>query len=373
MINQDQLKAALVAADEAYYNRDNPVISDSEYDKLTQKWQQLTGDKWMQLGQPSAQLTRIPHLEPMQSLEKVRSIPELAAWGQRANGLCIITPKVDGLSGELRYDAQGQLVMGVSRGDGTVGEAVLHSLGEAVRSGVVPGKLHQQLVVRGMAGHGGAACQVRGEIYLPKDKLAIVGGANCRNVAAGLVRRQSVDPRQAHLRYIAYGLSGPAFDTWNYHQKLNWLHAHGFEVPLHFTVEASRLDTLNLIHLHPDHWAGELTYEIDGVVITYNDRDIQTTLGTTSRFPKWACAFKFETPEAETTLLAIEWSANRSGVIVPVYIFQAVHLCGTTVTRATGHNLGAYLNLGARVGDRIVVRKANEIIPEVVRVVRSGV
>jgi DNA ligase (NAD+) len=97
---------------------------------------------------------------------------------------------------------------------------------------------------------------------------------------------------------------------------------------------------------------------------------VRTALGATSKFPKWACAYKFESSEAETTLLAVEWNATRSGVVVPVYVFEAVQLAGTTVTRATGHNLGAYAKLGAKIGDTIVVTKSNDIIPEVVKVLK---
>lgn len=351
------LKAQLEAADEAYYINDNPTLTDAEYDKLVAQYKQLTGETWVKLGRPSEKLTRIPHVVPMLSLDKKTSSAELAKWVPMP-GHYTLMPKIDGLSAEWRFTA-GLLQMAVSRGDGTVGESVLHSMQNLIRGGHAPETL---------TGYTDPV-QVRGEIYLPKALWALHFGhtKNPRNTAAGLVRRQEVHSEQQHLRFIAYRVIGP---EWDVPEQLAWLAAQGFEVPPSVGVGHSQLGTMTAEQLHPDSWAGELPYEIDGVVVVHNSLAAQQELGETGSFPKWACAYKFATEEKETELLAVEWNASRTGAITPVYVFRAVQLCGTIVSRATGHNLGQYQAKGARVGDTIVVRKSNEIIPEVVRVVR---
>ncbi len=357
-----ELAKLLSEADAAYYDLDDPLMEDSEYDALTEQYRQLTGQKWMRVGQPSELLTRVPHSAPMLSLEKVKSIQELVAWTP-ASGTFLCTPKIDGLSCAIRYK-RGRPYAAISRGDGRVGESVFHSL-QPIMGDAFPDEIPYT-----------GELEVRGEIYLiPTDYTKLnelrqeMGQKlfkNPRNAAAGIVRRQKPDHESAHLKFVAYKIvdhRGP-----HYLSQLEMLQQWGFQVPPSIRGLTGDFGALTPETLHPDHWARShlpLPYEIDGVVITLDDLTSWRELGETDKYPRFACAYKFESQETVTELLDVIWQVGRSGVVTPVAVFKAVQLCGTTVNRATLHNLKFYLDLGAQIGDKIRVCKSNEVIPRV--------
>ena len=350
-----ELEQLLTAADKAYYDNDDPIMSDLVYDELVREYYTRTGIKWMKLGKPNPVLEATRHAVPMLSLDKATTLSELGKWLEAEADYALV-PKIDGLSCSLVYE-KGRLVKALSRGDGQTGELILHSLQAAVDQEVIPQVLQEEYTL-----------EVRGEIYIPKSLFPQVGGANPRNSAAGLVRRFDPDPRQKHLRFLAYRSVTPQHVTGQtYANMLTALAELGFSVPAHALRSGQTLLMLeDHAVIHPHTLFGELDYEIDGLVITHNLRDKWQQLGETNKYPRWAKAYKFTDETAESTVVAIEWNATRTGVVVPTYVFEAVQLEGTTVTRATGHNLEQFLRLGAGVGDRVLVRKANQIIPQVV-------
>ena len=358
-LTQAELKELLQAADKAYYENDSPIMTDREYDELVGRWASMAGDKWMTLGTPSLQLTRVPHVIPMLSLEKVNSVAELQAWVPVTDSSLVLAPKIDGCSCTLRYE-HGKLVQALSRGDGYVGESVLQALRQII--GRLPGEGGIPSELRGAT----RSMEVRGEIVIFNEHFHLVGGANPRNSAAGLLRRQESSEKQSYLRFVAYRVVNGKEQV-DYADSLLTLANWGFLTPPTVIINENVLKNWTSESLHPNSWCGRLPYEIDGVVLTLERTDKWVDLGETNKYPRWACAYKFATDEAETKLLAVEWHPARTGVITPVYVFEAVKLCGTVVTRATGHNLEQYLKLGAGVGDRVMVRKSNEIIPQVIR------
>jgi len=353
-LDAEELEQLLSAADKAYYDNDDPIMSDVMYDELVREYFTRTGTKWMKLGRPSDILTSVTHTVPMLSLDKVNSAEELHKWLAPADSY-VVVPKIDGLSCSLVYH-EGVLVKALTRGDGYTGESVLHSLSYVVEQGLIPARLPEPYSI-----------EVRGELFIPLDLFDKVGGANPRNSAAGLVRRLERDPRQQHLRFLSYrSVSNTHIPGTRYGDMLGALASVGFQVPVFKVLSARELLLLgNFENLHPKKLFGELSYEVDGLVITHDSRDRWAQLGETNKYPRWAKACKFEDEVAEATVLAVEWNATRTGVIVPTYVFTAVQLEGTTVTRATGHNLEQFLRIGAGVGDRVQVRKANQIIPQV--------
>lgn len=351
----EELEQLLTAADKAYYDNDDPIMSDIIYDELVRDYFTRTGIKWMKLGKPNSLLEPTKHLVPMLSLDKTTTLAELAKWLESESDYTLV-PKIDGLSCSLVYE-KGRLVKALSRGDGQTGELILHSLRAVVDQGLIPATLNE-----------GYSLEVRGELYIPKSLFPQVGGANPRNSAAGLVRRLDPDPRQKHLRFLAYrSVTQHYAEGQTYSDMLVALAELGFTVPAYVLRKGSALTALNDHQaIHPHTLFGELDYEIDGLVITHDSRNKWRELGETNKYPRWAKAYKFTDETAETTVIAVEWNATRTGVVVPTYVFEAVQLEGTTVTRATGHNLEQFLRLGAAVGDRVLVRKANQIIPQVV-------
>ena len=346
------LQTWLQTKDIEYYDKDAPSVPDSVYDAAVAFWKEATGKPWEVLGSASKEFKRVKHIEPMLSLEKVTSVEELLAWVPAENDY-VLTPKIDGMACRLVYK-NGKLVEALSRGNGTVGESIIHSLQPIIGSHI-PASL----------GDAPPHFYVTGEVYLPTDLFARVGGANPRNAAAGLVRRKAPTAHQQHLRFIAYNILDNQWKT-KYQEHLEWLELRGFQCPPHQVISSKEFSSYSLETLSPKHWHDkELEYETDGVVLAANELHVRESLGATNHHPRWACAVKFEVKTAVSTLIAVEWNAGRTGVIVPTAIFQAVNLCGTVVTRATMHNFEHYQKMGIRVGDQIVIAKQGDIIPAV--------
>lgn len=381
-----ELRALIAYHNRRYHELDDPEIPDAEFDLLVRELAQLeldhpdlvSADSPTQRvgGQASSLFAPVVHALPMTSLDNAMDAEELAAWGQRVErGLDGERPsfvcelKIDGVAMSVRYEA-GRFVQAATRGDGRVGEDVTANVATI-------GDLPDRLV----AGDGAeipAVLEVRGEVYLPiatfteLNEAARSAGdrefANPRNAAAGSLRQK--DPAvtaSRRLRFWAYQLGeregGPELGS--HHDTLDYLAGFGFPV----NPQIRRFDHLDEVLDHCRHWVEhrhDLDYEIDGVVVKVDDLVQRDRLGFTSRAPRWAIAFKFP-PEERTTLLRdIQVSIGRTGRATPFAILEPVVVSGSTVSMATLHNADQVRLKDVRPGDVVVVRKAGDVIPEVV-------
>jgi DNA ligase (NAD+) len=364
-----------------YYILDQPTLSDAEYDRLLRRLQELE-DQFPVLRTPSSptqrvggtystMFTPVEHLERMLSLDNVFSADELTAWAVRVERevpvpgyLCEL--KVDGLAVNLLY-RDGRLVRAATRGDGRTGEDVTPN----VRSiSLVPDALTGNSVPR--------VLEVRGEVFFPVAGFEELNGslveagkapfANPRNAAAGSLRQK--DPRvtaSRPLRMIIHGVGrvegGPKVTAQSqWYEKLR-----GWGLPTAATAEVrSDLDTvLDYIAYHGEHrHSGE--HEIDGVVVKVDDLALQRRLGATSRAPRWAIAYKYPPEEVNTRLLDIRVNVGRTGRVTPYGVMDPVKVSGSTVEQATLHNASEVRRKGVLIGDMVVLRKAGDVIPEIV-------
>ena len=376
-----QLRAVVGALAEAYYVHDAPLVSDVQYDRLFRTLQTLearfphlqTPDSPTQRvgGAPQERFEKVTHPVPLLSLANAFESADLRAWYERAvRGLKGERPaltaelKIDGLALALTYE-DGRLAIAATRGDGYTGENVTANV-RTVRS--VPLKLK---------GEATARMEVRGEAYMRwstferlNERLAAAGErvlANPRNGAAGSLRQ--LDPTitaSRGLDFLAYGL-GPitAEPPPTQHDTLDWLRDLGFPVSPH----RARLDDIEAVVSFCEEWAArrdELDFDIDGVVVKVDRRDLQERLGAIANAPRWAIAFKFPAREATTTLLRIEHNVGRTGVVKPLAILEPVEIGGVMVSKATLHNADYIRDRDIREGDRVVVKRAGDVIPQVV-------
>ena len=376
----DRLRRELEYHNKLYYVDDAPVISDYEYDMLMQQLIKLE-EEHPELITPNSptqrvggaalsQFTQVQHQVPLESLSDVFSYDELRAFGERmdsqlsdAHAYCV-EPKIDGLSMSLEYE-NGVFVRGATRGNGTVGEDVTENL-RTVRS--LPLRLidaPERLIVRG-------------EVYMSKsvfselNSIREINGeallANPRNAAAGSIRQ--LDPKIAASRkldIVCFNMqftSGEQFET--HSDTLDALKHMGFPV-----VPYMLYDTIDGCCERID-WIGEnrddFAYDIDGAVIKINSLSQRDYLGSTSKFPRWAVAYKYPPEKKESKVVDIVVQVGRTGVLTPKAVIEPVRLAGTTVTNATLHNQDNIDKLGIRIGDTVLVQKAGEIIPEVLSV-----
>lgn len=387
----EQLKKLLGRASYAYYVLDAPILSDDEYDRLYRELSSLeqqhpefiTPDSPTQrVGEkPATQFTSVQHNIPLFSLENAFNIQELSAWNDRwqklqpdvhnADYVCEL--KIDGSAIALTYE-DGYLVRGATRGDGTAGEDITQNI-----------KTIRTIPLRLQVDHPPARVEVRGEAFIPLavfDQLnqeRMQAGeapfANPRNAAAGTLRQlDSQVVAQRRLDFFAYTLQFPELDlkTTPHLPQAQWdalrlLQKWGFRV----NPEKERCISLFQVKEFYDRWEQKrkkLPYLTDGIVIKLNSFALQDSLGFTQKFPRWAVALKYPAEEVTTRVEAITVQVGRTGVLTPVAEFQPVLLAGTTVSRATLHNRDRIAELDIRIGDTVVIRKAGEIIPEVVRV-----
>ncbi|MCC7495353.1 MAG: NAD-dependent DNA ligase LigA [Fimbriimonadaceae bacterium] len=384
-----QLVTAIREADHQYYVLDAPTLDDANYDALRRELLSLEA-QWPELVTPDSPTQRVgvapaagfapvTHGAPMLSLSNAMDEGELREFDQRVRRLLELGPddgpveylgelKIDGLGVSLLYE-DGLLVRGATRGDGTTGEDVTSNL-RTLRS--VPLRLRgDQPWPRRI--------EVRGEVYLGKREFARLNArreergeplfANPRNAAAGSLRQ--LDPsltaerRLDFLAYTAGLVDGLSWDSQK--EYLVWLAAAGFRV----SRETARLTGPDGAVAYQSRWASErhaLPYDIDGVVIKVNRFDQQRQLGELSRSPRWAVAFKLPAEQVETTVLEIEASVGRTGAVTPTAILQPVFVAGTTVSRASLHNQDEVDRKDVRLGDVVILQKAGDIIPEIVRV-----
>ena len=393
-----ELNRILNHAAYAYYALDNPELTDAEFDRLLIELQQLeaaypelvTEDSYTQRvgGYVSEQFEPVQHAARMYSMDDAMNLEELDAWLSRTDealGALLTNPvaytcelKIDGLGVALTY-RDGQFVRAATRGDGSTGENVtanVLTISDVPRELALAGL--EQVENRGL----NQSIEVRGEVYMPKHSFirlnedADAAGkqpfANPRNAAAGSLRQK--DPKiTAHrdLETFIYAVAdeGP-LDVHSQWEFLNWLRSCGFNVNPH----ARRCLSAQEVHdfcAQALEQRGDLNYDIDGVVVKVDSFASQEALGFTSRAPRWAIAFKFPPEEKQTVLREIRIQVGRTGVLTPVAEFDPVTVAGSTIARATLHNLDEIRRKNVREGDTIIVHKAGDVIPEVVGPVLS--
>ena len=378
-----------------YYALDKPEISDFEFDKLLVELQELeakypdlvTPDSYTQRigGYVSNKFEAVEHEQKMYSIDDAMNLEELDDWLQRTESAlaghthaytCEL--KIDGLGVALTY-VNGQLVRAATRGNGVVGEDVTHNV---LTIADIPHELHSE-ALKHMENEGvDTSVEVRGEVYMSKKQFAHLNEiasaegktpfANPRNAAAGSLRQK--DPRIAAERkletFIYAAASTQYLDVTSQDTFLSWLKDAGFHVNEHAQV----CTTASQVHefcLQAQKLRQSLDYDIDGVVVKVDSYADQDTLGFTARAPRWAIAYKFPPEQKETILREIRVQVGRTGVLTPVAEFDPVDVAGSTIARATLHNLDEIRRKDVRVGDTIVVHKAGDIIPEVVKPIIS--
>jgi len=367
-----------------YYVLDRPTISDAEFDKLYRELEAIekqypdlvTPDSPTQRvgGAVSGAFRAVPHSSPVLSLANAFDDSDVMAYYQRVRSSSrpedapgfVVEPKIDGLSVILRYE-NGILALGLTRGDGITGEDVtqnvrtVRSVPLALRPGYPP------------------LMEVRGEVYLPREDFARLNKereeaglsvfANPRNAAAGSLRQ--LDPSvtaQRPLRALFYEIRGDVNLSTEV-EVLSFLKDMGFPVP-EYDLCYSPDELLSAISVW-DEKRHRLTYDTDGIVIKVNDRRLFSRLGATAHSPRGHIAFKFPAEQVETKVLDIIVQVGRTGVITPTAILEPVRVSGSTVSRATLHNEDIIRELDVRIGDTVVLQKAGEVIPEIVKVLKE--
>lgn len=381
-----KLRRELTQAGYEYYVLDKPTMSDYDYDHMLRRLEELeaahpetvTPDSPTQRvgGQPLEAFTQVRHQVPLESLQDVFDFTELEAFDQRVRAVVadaeyVVEPKVDGLSVALEYE-DGLFVRGATRGDGQVGEDVTENL-RTVRS--IPLKIPDappRLIVRG-------------EVYMPKKVFHSLNEererrgealfANPRNAAAGSLRQ--LDPKVAASRKLdiaVFNIQWPQEKFSTHLETLDFLQSKGFKVIPHYSCARVAQATERIAEIGETR--EEFPFDIDGAVVKVNNLSNRVVLGSTAKFPRWAAAYKYPPEVKPAQVVDIVVQVGRTGVLTPKAVLTPVRLAGTTVTNATLHNQDFITEKDIRIGDTVLVRKAGEIIPEVLSVVeekrRSG-
>ncbi|WP_132120873.1 NAD-dependent DNA ligase LigA [Actinocrispum wychmicini] len=366
-----------------YYVLDAPTVSDGEFDKLLGRLQALE-EQYPGLATPdsptqqvggtfSTEFTAVDHLERMLSLDNAFSADEMTSWyervakevGDAAHYLCEL--KIDGLAINLLYE-NGRLARGLTRGDGRTGEDV--TLNVRTLQGVPE-------VLTGTAEYPvPKLVEVRGEVFFRVEDFEELNArqaeagkqiyANPRNTAAGSLRQKDPSVTASRkLRLICHGLGKrDGFEPGRQSESYEALRAWGLPVSTHTKVLSTHDEVNEFIEFWRDH-RHDAEHEIDGIVVKVDEVPLQRRLGTTSRAPRWAIAFKYPPEEVTTKLLEIRVNVGRTGRVTPYAVTEPVTVAGSTVTRATLHNASEVKRKGVLIGDRIVLRKAGDVIPEV--------
>ncbi len=371
----NELKEILNKASEAYYVYDNPIMEDYEYDRLLDELIKLE-EEYPELktadsptnrigGEVLSKFVKVTHTEKMMSLADAFSYDDLRAFDERvknvapdATYLCEL--KIDGLSVSLKYE-NGILVQGATRGNGSVGENITHNV-KTIKS--IPLKINDNL-----------SLEVRGEIFMPKKSFIALNlereaneeelFANCRNAAAGSVRQldSSIAAKRNLDAYLYYYLNQ---DVKTQEDSLIEMKNLGFKVnPLY--KHCKNIDEVISYIEEMGSKRPDLPYDIDGIVIKVNEMDLHNIIGETVKYPKWAIAYKFPPEEVSTKLLEITFQVGRTGVITPVANFKPVFVQGSLISKATLHNEDYILAKDIHINDTVIIRKAGDVIPEVVK------
>ena len=383
----DQLRDRIRYHEHRYFVLDDPEIADRDFDELVRQLRQLeaghpelvTPDSPTQRvgGKPGQGLIAVEHSLPMLSLDNAYAESELldfdrrvqeSAAGRQAGFVCEL--KIDGLSLALTFE-DGSLVRGVTRGDGLQGEDVTSNV-RTIRS--VP------LYVPALRREGQGRVEVRGEVFLPLASFQKLNRerelhgeslfANPRNAAAGTLR--TLDPGIVAGRNLDFFVYQAVVDgrvpRRNHSEVLEWLKEAGFKVNPHWKRCASVQEVIDFCQLW-ETGREDLSYEIDGVVVKVDSILLQQDMGETTKFPRWAVAYKFRARQATTVVNDIQVQVGRTGALTPVALLEPVQLAGSTISRATLHNLDEIARLGIKIGDTVWVEKGGDVIPKVVKVV----
>lgn len=379
-LRMDELIDIINEASIKYYVDDNPSITDQEYDdyynellKLEEKYPDLKRSDSPTLrvgGKVVDKFEKVTHESPMLSFDDIFNEDEIVLFDERIKKTCpnatyTLEPKMDGLSGSLLYE-KGVLKRAATRGDGLIGENITHNV-ETIKS--VPLRLNKELDI-----------EVRGEIYMSKasfekcnkekEKRGENLFANPRNAAAGSVRQlDSKIAAKRNLDFMAYFIPNPdKYGIKTQGESLEFLKELGFKT--NYKLNGLAKDVNDIINYIDDLGSkrSNLPFEIDGVVLKVNSLEDEAKLGFTERVPRWGIAYKFPAEEVLTTLKEIKFTVGRTGKITPNALFSPVHVAGSIISKATLHNEDYCLDKDVRVGDVISIRKAGDVIPEVVEV-----
>lgn len=382
-----ELRGLIRDANYDYYVRDDPTVDDAEYDRWMRELEALEAahpdladpnSPTQRVGiSPAAGFAEVTHREPMLSLANARGPGELVDWYRRARNVLeqeglggrevrfVVEPKIDGLAISLTYE-DGRFVRGATRGDGVTGEDVTHNL-RTIRA--IP--MHLRVP------NPPPVVEVRGEVYLPLAAFAefnatraaagLATFANPRNAAAGSLRQ--LDPKVTAERPLSiwcYALGvhdGLVVD--GQVAMLDWLKEAGFRVNPLISVEPT-LEDAQAACARWEERRGEVDYDIDGAVVKIDSFELQRRLGAVGRAPRWAVAYKFAPTTATTRLLDIQVNVGRTGALIPFAVMEPVFVGGVTVRQATLHNHEDIARKDLRVGDRVIVQRAGDVIPQVV-------
>ena len=386
------LAAEIARHDALYHGEDSPELTDADYDRLVARNRQLEAaypaliradSPTMRVGTPLSGTTnagnfgKIKHARPMLSLNNgfddadivdfVTRVRKFLSLSDETVAEFVAEPKIDGLSLSLRYE-QGQLVQAATRGDGTEGEDVTANI---KRVDAIP---------KTLTGTPPDILEVRGELYMNRDDFLALnnqqqdqGGrifANPRNAAAGSLRQKNADiTANRNLQFFAYSLGETSTMIAPTHwELLAALRSFGFAVN-DLSAKSQTVDGLLASYRMVGHTRSDLPYDIDGVVYKIDRHDFQARLGQVARAPRWALAHKFPAEQAETTISAIDIQVGRTGALTPVARLHPISVGGVIVSNATLHNEDEIARKDIRIGDRVVVQRAGDVIPQIVRVI----
>ncbi len=378
----EELTVILNKASEEYYLEDNPTLTDAEYDRYMGELISLESryPEYRSSNSPTLHVgakiqdkfKKVTHKIPMLSLGNVFNEDEVRAFDERiqkeAHPQYVCELKIDGLAISLTYE-KGLLVRGATRGDGTTGEDITENI-RTIKS--IPLVLNREIDI-----------EVRGEVYLSKESFEKINRErekkgeslfqNCRNAASGSVRNlDSNITKKRDLDCIIYHLPNPLdYGITTHYEALNFMRELGFTT----NYKVNKLvDNVTDIIDYIDEWTkkrSSLPYDIDGIVIKVNDIKTQNKLGYTVKVPKWATAYKFPAEEVSTRLIDILFTVGRTGKITPNAVLEPVRVAGSTISRATLHNEDNVIYKDIRIGDYVIIRKAGDVIPEVVKPIKE--
>ena len=373
----DELKEIIFRANREYYMLDNSIISDQEYDRYMQELMTLeekypeykTNDSPTQIvgSKVLDKFAKVTHKIPMLSLGNIFNESEIINFDKRIrkeidNPKYVCELKIDGLSVSVTYK-NGILIQGATRGDGTIGEDITNNV-MTIKS--LPHTLNQKIDI-----------EVRGEIYMRKDVFEKINEQrakegrsllqNPRNAASGSVHQLDYNiTKNRHLDCFIYHLPNPFdYDIYTHHEALEFMEKLGFVVNSNRILANNIKEVIDYINYWTEN-RNTLPYEIDGIVIKLDDINSQNKLGFTARTPKWATAYKFPAEIVKTRLIDIIFTVGRTGKITPNAVLEPVKIAGSTIARATLHNEDNVVYKDIRINDKVLIRKAGDVIPEVV-------
>lgn len=359
---------------DAYYNNNESLISDFEYDKLVEELNELykkNGITPTKVGaNPISKFSKVEHKVPMLSLENSYNIEDIVKWIQNVcdtNTIeIVVEPKIDGLSISCIYK-NGELVQAITRGNGTIGEDVTENVMQ-IRN--IPLKLKEPVSI-----------EVRGEVYMTRENFDKVNEqrvregeipyANPRNLASGTLRQLDANVvKERGLHVLFYYIVGNGTPTQL--EDIFMMHRLGLPTMDKYRYIVESTDLQNMEVVINAIKAKDYGFDIDGAVLKVNDKKYWEALGNRANSPRWAIAYKYPTDSVVTTLEEVDWTIGRTGILTPVACFKPVNIGGTIVSYASLHNAEMVQKMDLKIGDRIIVKKAAEIIPQVVSVITEA-